>query len=153
MVITAPRAAVRLITAPQAALLLVASTLALSAVPAAAEDDPPPVNCNDIKSTYDGNICAERDFAKADAKLNDVYKKVLEHVTSSGNEKPFDPKSWETAMRASQRAWIAFRDADCKDAVPMEWSGGTGTTVAVLGCMTTMTEQRIKDLEERFALK
>ncbi|MFA5949602.1 MAG: lysozyme inhibitor LprI family protein [Hyphomicrobium sp.] len=149
--VTRPGAAPLLITKSRATFLLVASTLMLSAAPA--EADPPPVDCNDIKNTYDGNICAERDFDKADAKLNNIYKKVLEHTAKSGDEKPWDAKSWEAAIRASQRAWVAFRDADCKDAVPMEWSGGTGTTVAVLGCMTEKTKQRTDDLAERYGIE
>jgi hypothetical protein len=32
----------------------------------------------------------------------------------------------------------------------MEWSGGTGTSSAVLGCMTELTKARAKDLAERY---
>ena len=63
-------------------------------------------------------------FQEADAKLNAVYKNVLAHIAESDLEKPYDRESWEKAMRESQRAWVAFRDADCKGAVPMEWSAG-----------------------------
>jgi uncharacterized protein YecT (DUF1311 family) len=54
-------------------------------------------------------------------------------------------------LRASQRAWIAFRDADCKGLEPMQWSGGTGATGGVLECMTQLTQERIRVLKQRFA--
>ena len=56
-------------------------------------------------------------------------------------------------MRAAQRAWVAFRDAGCKGAMPMEWSGGSGTSAAVLICMREKTEARTKDLKERYGLE
>jgi uncharacterized protein YecT (DUF1311 family) len=97
------------------------------------------------------NFCADKQFAAADAELNAVYKTALASIAKSDGEAPYDRKSWEAALRASQRAWIAFRDADCKGLVPMEWSGGSGGTVAVLGCMIELTQARAKTLKERFA--
>ena len=52
-------------------------------------------------------------------------------------------------MKKPERKWIAFRDADCRGAMAYEWYGGTGATLAVLGCMTSLTEARTKDLRER----
>ncbi len=77
-------------------------------------------------------------------------KRPLASTKTRDLEKPYDAKSFEAAMRAAQRAWIAYRDADCKDLTAQEWSGGTGTTSAVLGCMTEKTMQRTKDLKERY---
>ena len=111
------------------------------------------VDCSDANSTYEQNACADKELAKADAALNAVYQKVLARIAESDQEKPYDPKSWEEALRADQRAWVAFRDADCKGLVPMFWSGGTATTAQVLGCMTAKTEARTKDLEENFDVK
>lgn len=129
------------------ALLLLPFLFSLPGAAAAADEK---IDCNDANSTVEMNFCAEKDFEAADAQLNAVYKKVLAHIAESDLDKPYDRASWEDAMRASQRAWMAFRDADCKGAVPMEWSGGTGTTVAVVGCMTTLTEARTKDLASRY---
>jgi uncharacterized protein YecT (DUF1311 family) len=134
--------------------LLIAGALALlvtgSAPPAAGEEA---INCEDAKNTVEMNVCADKDFAAADAKLNGVYKTVIEHIADSDLEQPYDRKSWDEAMRVSQRAWVAFRDADCKGAVPMEWSGGTGTSAAVAGCMAQKTLTRTKDLQERYGIE
>ncbi len=130
-------------------LLLLAACSFLSA-PALADD---PIDCTDPSTTYEMNFCSDKDFRAADAKLNATYKKVLAHIAESDLEPPYDAASWEKAMRESQRAWVAFRDADCKGVVPMEWSGGTGTGSAVAGCMTEKTNTRTQELEERYGEK
>ena len=127
-----------------AAIALLAQGIA---VPARADE---PVDCANATSTYEINACADKDLAKADAALNAAYQKALAKIAASDQEKPYDPKSWEEALRASQRAWVAFRDADCKGLVPMAWAGGTGTSMEVLGCMTAKTDERTKELKERF---
>ena len=114
-----------------------------------AEDDPP-VDCTAAMSTHELNFCAEKELQAADAKLNDIYTRVLAHVAANGSEPPYDGKSWQDALRKSQRAWVAFRDADCKDLVPMAWAGGTATTGQVLGCMAAMTEARANQLKDRY---
>ena len=108
------------------------------------------IDCAKASSTVEMNFCADKDFQAADKSLNEAYAAALASIKTRDLEKPYDAKSFETAMRASQRAWLAYRDADCKDLVPQEWSGGSGTTSAVLGCMTEKTMQRTKDLKERY---
>ena len=80
--------------------------------------------------------------------MQQLFKSILEMAVS---EPPYDAKSWEAALRASQRAWIAFRDAECNDHVAMFWTGGTGATVDIIGCKTEMTKARTKDLKERYS--
>lgn len=108
------------------------------------------IDCAKASSTVEMNFCADKDFQAADKSLNEAYAAALASIKTRDLEKPYDAKSFEAAMRASQRAWLAYRDADCKDLVPQEWSGGSGTTSAVLGCMTEKTMQRTKDLKERY---
>ena len=97
------------------------------------------------------NFCADKDYKAADAGLNEAYQQALAQIAKEGGEKPYDAKSWEAALRTSQRAWVAFRDADCRGLVPMSWGGGTGTTGGVLACLTQLTQERTKMLKERFA--
>jgi uncharacterized protein YecT (DUF1311 family) len=134
------------------ALLPTLLLLAVISGPAAAQDQDPPIDCDDARSTAEMNFCGDKALQAADEKLNEVYKKVLAHIAESGIEAPYDSESWEKAMREGQRAWVAFRDADCKGAVPMEWSGGSGAGAAVLGCMTQKTETRADELAERYGL-
>jgi uncharacterized protein YecT (DUF1311 family) len=108
------------------------------------------IDCANASSTVEMNFCADKDFQAADKALNETYEAAVASTKTRDLEKPYDAKSFEAAMRAAQRAWIAYRDADCKDLTAQEWSGGTGTTSAVLGCMTEKTMQRTKDLKERY---
>ncbi len=127
---------------PVAVLTMV--LLCVSAKPSAAAD--PPVDCKNPRSTPEFNMCAEGVFQKADDKLNAAFQKAVAFIKTVDSAKPYDAASWEQALRSSQRAWVAFRDADCKGLTPMSLSGGTGTTVAVLDCMTTKTNFRTKEL-------
>jgi uncharacterized protein YecT (DUF1311 family) len=128
-------------------LVIAIAASALSACSAQAQV-PNPIDCNTASTTVELNYCTERSHKEADEKLNEAYQAVLKQIRASGGEAPYDPKSWEEALRASQRAWIAYRDAECKGLVPMEWSGGSGTAAAVNGCMTELTEARTKMLTE-----
>lgn len=106
----------------------------------------PKINCDAPMSTMEINYCADKAYAAVDAKLNAVWKKVMAGIDASASDMaPAD--KWKAAMRDAQRAWITFRDKDCKEVVPFEWSGGSGTSAAVLGCLIEKTEARIKDLE------
>ena len=93
---------------------------------------------------------SDKDYQAADKALNQAYDAALASTKSRDDEKPYDAKSFEEVMRAAQRAWVAYRDADCKDLIAQEWFGGTGTTAASLGCMTEKTIQRTKELKERY---
>lgn len=111
----------------------------------------PAIDCTNAVSTYQMNHCAGLDFEKADAELNRVYKGALAAIPEMAVDEPqFNAKSWEAALRASQRAWIAFRDAECDEHVPMFWTGGTGATAEVIGCKTELTQARSKALRERY---
>jgi uncharacterized protein YecT (DUF1311 family) len=127
---------------PLAALMTV--SLGVPAKQSLAAD--PPVNCASPHSTPEFNLCAEGTFQRADDKLNAAFAKAIAFIKTVDSEKPYDAASWEQALRASQRAWVAFRDADCKGLTPMSWTGGTGTMVAVLECMTAKTNIRTKEL-------
>jgi len=131
----------------RALLALLAALLASGPLRAEGEK----IDCDNAMSTYEMNECAGRDFAAADEKLNATYKKALAAIPDMAVDDPkFDAKSWEEALRVSQRAWVTFRDAECEGHVPMFWTGGTGTTVAVTGCKTELTKSRTKSLKESY---
>lgn len=133
--------------------LLVAIILIADVMPASAQDASP-ADCSEALSTVEMNKCADQEFDKADAELNRVYAKAIAAVPGMATDNsPFDAKSWEAALRASQRAWLAFRDAECEEHVAKFWGGGTGATVDILGCKTEKTEQRTKELKQRYEVE
>ena len=132
------------------AIIQVTAVILLAATAVRAEDDEPKVNCAHALSTHDLNFCADREFAKADAELNDAYARALDRISKTAWEPPFDAKNFDKAMRSAQRTWEAYRDADCKTLVPMPGTGGSTTAAEVTSCMTEKTKQRTKELSERY---
>lgn len=108
------------------------------------------IDCANPASTVAINYCADIEFEKADANLNVTFKNAIAAIPAMAGEAPYDAKSWESALRASQRAWLAFRDAECAGHVPMFWSGGTGTSADVIGCKSALTQARIQQLNDRY---
>lgn len=115
------------------------------AQPAAADD---PIDCAKAESTVEMNFCADKEYQAADKALNAAYASALKFTRARNLEKPYDAKSFEEALRGAQRAWIAYRDADCKDVVAQVWTNGTGATSAILQCMTDKTQRRTKELKD-----
>lgn len=135
-------------------LLIILISMAINLQPASAGEPPPPADCTEAMSTVEMNACAGAEFEKADAELNRVYKEAIASIPEMAtDEQPFDMASWEEALRASQRAWIAFRDAECEGHVEKFWGGGTGGTVDIIGCKTEKTEQRTKELKQRYEVE
>ncbi|MDP3618581.1 MAG: lysozyme inhibitor LprI family protein [Ramlibacter sp.] len=91
-------------------VLALVLVLCLAHVPAAAQDTRP------------------AELQSEDQKLNDIYIKIMKRLPDADKDK----------FRKSQRAWIAFRDLDCK------WAYGA----VPLDCMIDRTHNRIKELEE-----
>lgn len=89
------------------------------------------------QSQGDMNVTAARDFEKADAELNGVFKKLIALLDDEGKKK----------LLASQRAWIVFRDAQATfdaDAI----RGGSAARGIYSSSREEMTKQRIVELKK-----
>lgn len=112
--------------------LMIALLLAASAGSAFA------VDCKNAVATPDINECAAVEQKKTEDKLNLVYQQVIKSITDAETKK---------ALTEAQRAWVKFREADCK-AIYTQYKTGTARTVMYIGCMQGHAETRIKDLED-----
>jgi uncharacterized protein YecT (DUF1311 family) len=110
---------------------LAAAAILLAALPAAAQD------CPD-QSQSGLTQCAASAYKKTDAALNATYKQIMGRL--KGDEAT--AKSLVTA----QRAWIAYRDAEC-DFLTSGAAGGTIQPMLVAQCLDTLTSQRVDDLK------
>lgn len=81
------------------------------------------------------NLCMSREAKESDERLNLVYARLMEALA--------EPRS----LRAAQRAWIAFRDAECKFQTAAS-KGGSIHNFSVTLCLMQLTEQRIAALED-----
>jgi uncharacterized protein YecT (DUF1311 family) len=117
--------------------ILVATALLAAAGTASAQAP----DCKNAMTTLEMNACAAADEKVVEAKLNEVYQRVLK---SYGDQEHAAARS---KLIAAQRAWVKFREADC-DAVLEKWAGGSIRTQMYIGCMQNHAERRIKDLED-----
>ena len=102
---------------------------------------PPPAmsqECDRNDQSQTGmDMCADADFKTSDAKLNADYTEIMKRLSD-------DPDS-RKLLQESQRAWIAFRDAECK----FSSSGVDGASVYPMVyalCLQGLTDERIVQL-------
>jgi uncharacterized protein YecT (DUF1311 family) len=91
--------------------------------------------------------CILAETVEWDAILNEEYKatqQVNEAADTDGLSQVMDRAD---ALRDAQRAWIAFRDADCGARYAM-WQDGTVRTIVAANCHLTMTAQRAIELRD-----
>jgi uncharacterized protein YecT (DUF1311 family) len=86
---------------------------------------------------------AQIELAAADARLNAVYRQLMDSLPADG-----DDDHPRRTLRAAQRAWIAFRDAEC--ALVGEARGGMRMWKSALDtqCQAQLTQARAARLEE-----
>jgi uncharacterized protein YecT (DUF1311 family) len=104
--------------------------LALSS--AALADDCPDQSQNGL------NQCADAAYKRADGALNGVYKEVTRRLKD-------DPPTTKLLVVA-QKAWIAFRDAECTFSSAAN-AGGSIYPMVYAGCLQHLTEARTKRLQ------
>lgn len=123
------------------------AALAMQAGAAAAQD------CNGAGSNVEITQCLDRVFRAEDAELNRVWKRANASIDGQDWLSPADRKGWRDDLLAAQRAWIAFKEADCNRAVVREWGGGSGTSGGVLSCLIGKTRERSRELRERYDVR
>ena len=84
------------------------------------------------------NDCYGNVYKKPDAELNVLYQQITDRLK--------DDKATTTLLVAAQRAWIAFRDAECGFSASGV-SGGTAYGVILAICLDRLTAKRIDDLK------
>lgn len=99
--------------------------------------------------------CAEAEHQWWDGELNRVYRQRMAEARTIDAEPPYPgmlPRPSDVdALRAMQRAWIAFRDATCHFE-EIQWWGGTGMSGAGAGCRLRLTATQtlyLRSLSER----
>lgn len=112
-------------------VLLFVAIMILGTLPHAFAKEPEEMNQHEM------NAAAEESAGAADKKLNAVYKKLMAALDDEG----------KALLKSSQRAWIAYRDAEAKFAED-EMRGGSAAPLLYFGAMTRLTEERTKQLQE-----
>lgn len=106
----------------------VVAFLLLLPLPALAAED-----CSRLATQLEMNTCAGRNLDVADAALNDAYRKIVVRLAQDTEA--------IGQLRAAQRAWIAFRDAECAFAASSV-EGGSIYPMIHADCLREATEAR-----------
>jgi uncharacterized protein YecT (DUF1311 family) len=115
----------------------------------------PQWNCANPQAQQEMNYCAGEDFRRADAELNSVYRTAIASAQAADREYarvadggggPNDGGPGEEAtLREAQRAWVAFRDANCR-LESFEARGGSMQPMIDGNCRATLTRTRTAEL-------
>jgi uncharacterized protein YecT (DUF1311 family) len=96
------------------------------------------LNCANPQDQLTMNECANRTYKRSDADLNQVYKTVLGRLK--------DDKNAAGKLVSAQRAWIAYRDAECAFSTAGT-EGGSINGFARLTCLDAQTRTRATELK------
>lgn len=113
-------------------------------------DAEPKIDCSDAQTQMKMNICAYRDFEDADKRLNEQWVITSGKMKQADDERgwPEDGRpSYYDALLEAQRAWLAFRDANCR-VEGYKLRGGSAEPMEISGCMANMTRARTTELRE-----
>jgi len=117
--------------------LLLAALAMLATGTAHAADD-----CANAQDQTTMDVCASEAFQKSDKQLNDLYKQIGTRLKDDADKTKL--------LVTAQRAWVAFRDAECA----FSSSGVTGGSVYPMihsMCLDGLTQTRAKDLQTYLA--
>jgi uncharacterized protein YecT (DUF1311 family) len=108
--------------------------ICIAALTSAARAD----ECDNAMDQQTMNACAHQSFEKADAELNAAYKKLQ-------SRKKDDAQAGKLLI-AAERAWVAFRDAECAlDAG--DYIGGSIYPMVYSTCLERLTKARAAQLD------
>lgn len=82
--------------------------------------------------------CIQAETQVWDQILNDEYQVARAHLASLN-------EGLSVSLRDAQRAWIAFRDAEC-ELTYARWQGGSIRSIAYANCVLVMTAERALQL-------
>ena len=95
-------------------------------------------DCDAMTSSNDVYQCIMAESEKADKTLNSTYAKTMKNI---GDE------TAQAKLKASERAWLSYRTAQCKISSDV-MRGGSGERNMNAGCQLRMTKKRIVELLE-----
>lgn len=108
-----------------------------------------PVDCAKAVAQTDMNQCAYRAYQKADRAMNAQWRVTLAAMRRWDRSTAKDGLGPPPAqlLLASQRAWLAYRDAQCR--IEGQYArGGTMQPMLESSCMETLTIRRTEELQE-----
>lgn len=106
----------------------------------------------DVETQYRYREASQSDLDAANRRLDDLYQRRIAEARDADrswrrNQRARNWYSRETALRASQRNWVQYRDADCRY-VAQPYVGQQRYNGVVRGCLVDSTNARISALRQ-----
>ncbi|WP_131671827.1 lysozyme inhibitor LprI family protein [Pseudomonas parakoreensis] len=97
------------------------------------------IDCANASDQATMNQCAGQEFKSTDKELNAMYQQIIGRLKDNPDRKKL--------LVGAQRAWIGFRDTECKfSASGVE--GGSVYPLIYSNCLTAVTKARIETLKQ-----
>ncbi|MGF6756170.1 uncharacterized protein YecT (DUF1311 family) [Paraburkholderia sp. GAS42] len=96
------------------------------------------IDCKNPMNQASMNMCASRDFKASDKKLNETYRALSTKSSRAGRDK----------LQKAQRAWLAWRDAQCEFNTLGSVDGSVHPMVHA-ACLDQLTQAQTKLLSEQ----
>lgn len=94
--------------------------------------------CADAADQATMNDCADKSFKRSDAELNSLYRQIEQRLREDADTKKL--------LVAAQRAWVAFRDAECTFSSSAT-AGGSAYPMVHSMCLDGLTKARNEGLK------
>jgi uncharacterized protein YecT (DUF1311 family) len=117
----------------------------LTEVPVVAEQ--PKVNCKTAETQTEMTYCAEVDFEAADKLLNTAYQVSRKATKAWDADAIPEVRGADDALVKAQRAWVAYRDAQCTS-YGFQAHGGTMEPMLIYNCQADLTHKRTAELKK-----
>lgn len=109
------------------------------------------INCAEATTQPEINICAQKQAAEADRRLNDTYQELQNHLTDRLRQADTNQinsvKQKYQQLISGQKTWLVSRDKTCA-AERSNTQDGSVAQKVYYTCMVRLTDRRIADLEK-----
>lgn len=114
-------------------VILLAATATLSTASARADE------CTNATTQQAMTHCAAQKYKKADAALNTVYQQVRQRLKDDAEQ--------TQRLVDAQKAWLVFRDAECKFVSRPGPDAGSVSDMNLADCLASLTAKRSADFK------
>ncbi|MEM1086555.1 MAG: lysozyme inhibitor LprI family protein [Pseudomonadota bacterium] len=103
-------------------------------------------------STQEMVECSDAGYRFWDGQLNANYRALVAAYQQEDEfEEADSPYKLVPLLRDAQRAWVAYRDANCKGFERNRFRGGTMGRLSAASCLSSMTADRAQELADLLA--
>ncbi len=114
--------------------VFLAAALTVATLPAAHA-----AGCDDAQDQATMTECAAKSLKASDAELNKLYKEIRGRLADDADTRKL--------LVSAQRAWIAYRDAECNFSASGV-AGGSIYPMMQAMCLDTLTQRRVEDFKQ-----